>query len=155
MEARVTFTDEFKRKTKSTPTKRELGELRYARLRKLDESGELSKCRTRQDVADVLGIKGKTGKSFVARTIYSGKLEEIVRGKEWQTPICEYHWAYKDESYKKHDVPVQPITSPAILSGAYASALNEPEVYIEYGELRITIKQCSADYLATIIKNVK
>lgn len=151
MEARVTFTDEFKRKTKSTPTKRKLGELRYARLRELDESGELSKCRTRQDVADILGIKGKTGKSFVARTIYSGKLEEIVRGKEWQTPICEYHWAYKDESYKNHDVPVPPITSPV----AYAPALNEPEVYIEYGELRITIKQCSADCLATIIKNIK
>lgn len=150
MDARVKFTDEFKEMTKSKPSRRKLGELRYKKLKELDENGALSMCRTRQEVAGMLGIPGEKGRSFVARAIHSGKLEEIIRGKNHQRPICEYHWAYKDLSYKQHD----PITTPVILSRAYDP---EPKVSakatIKYADGKeIILEGYAGEDIATIIK---
>lgn len=154
MDAKVKFTNEFKEMTKSKPSKRKLGELRYKRLKELDENGSLSMCRTRQEVADMLGIPGAKGRSFVVRAIYSGKLEEIIRGKNRQKPICEYHWAYKDPSYKKHEPATKPTTTPEMSSKAYDS---EPKVLakatIKYADGKeITLEGYAGEDIAKIIK---
>ena len=153
MDAKVKFTNEFKEMTKSKPSRRKLGELRYKKLKELDENGELSMCRTRQEVADMLGIPGAKGKSFVSRAVYSGKLEEIIRGKDHQKPICEYHWAYKDLSYEQHE----PITTPMVLSKAYDS---EPKVSakatIKYTDgIEIILEGYAGEDIATIIKALR
>lgn len=155
MDAKVKFTNEFKEMTKSKPSRRKLGELRYKKLKELDKNGELSMCRTRQEVADMLGIPGAKGKSFVSRAVYSGKLEEIIRGKDHQKPICEYHWAYKDLSYKQHE----PVTTPVILSRAYDSepkVLAKAKAIIKYTDGKeIILEGYAGEEMATIIKALR
>lgn len=153
MDARVTFTNEFKEMAKSKPSKRKLGELRYKKLKELDESGRLSICRNRQEVADMLGIPGAKGRAFVVRAIHSGRLEEIIRGKDHQRPICEYHWAYKDLSYKKHD-PITPlVTPPVILSRAYEPEPQRPaKAIIRHAGVEIELENYCVSDIATIAK---
>lgn len=155
MDVRVKFTNEFEEMTKSKPSRRKLGELRYKKLKELDENGSLSVCRTRQDVADMLGIPGAKGRSFIARAIYSGKLEEIIRGKDHQKPICKYHWAYKDLSYKQHE----PITTPVMSSKADDSepkVLAKAKATIKYTDGReIILEGYTGEDIATIIKALR
>ncbi len=155
MDARVKFTNEFKEMAKTKPSRRKLGELRYKKLKEPDENGSLSVCRTRQEVADMLGIPGAKGRSFIARAIYTGKLEEIIRGKDRQKPICEYHWAYKDLSYKQHE----PITTPMVLSKAYNSepkVLVKAKATIKYTDGReIILEGYAGEDIATIIKALR
>lgn len=95
MEARVIFTKKIKELLNKDLSVRERGKLLFSRLQELDDSGVLSKAKSRADVATMVGYtteQAKAGYSWVSNLIRRGNLSETIL--EWSPSgkmIAEYH----------------------------------------------------------------
>lgn len=95
MEARVVFSKKTKELMSKNLSVRERGKLLFSRLQELDNSGMLSKAKSRADVATMVGYtteQAKAGYSWVSNLIRRGNLSETIL--EWSPSgkmIAEYH----------------------------------------------------------------
>lgn len=95
--SRLTFRKETKEKMKKDLSVREKGKILFAKLKDLDDSGMLSKAKSRADVATLVGYteeRAKAGYSWVSNLIRRGNLRETIL--EWSPSgkmIAEYHVA--------------------------------------------------------------
>lgn len=81
--SRLTFTKEIKEKMSKGLNRRQLGKLRYEKLKELAESGKLSSAKNRIDVMKAVGFTDeqyKTGYSWVANMIHRKALTERISG---------------------------------------------------------------------------
>ena len=95
MDARVIFTKKTKEAMSKSLSVRQRGKLLFSRLQELDDSGMLSKAKSRADVATMVGYtteQAKAGYSWVSNLISRGNLRETIL--EWSPSgkmIAEYH----------------------------------------------------------------
>lgn len=93
--SRIIFKKETKEAMKKDLSVRERGKLLFSRLQELDNSGMLSKAKSRADVATMVGYtteQAKAGYSWVSNLIHRGNLRETIL--EWSPSgkmIAEYH----------------------------------------------------------------
>lgn len=81
MDARVSFTEDFKAKTKSKKlSSREIGKLRWQKIVDAEKRGELQFCSTRKDVAALAGYDRNEpkGAMWVRNMINRGHLTETL-----------------------------------------------------------------------------
>lgn len=85
MEARISFTDRFKKQTTKPLTTREKGELRWAKLEEAEQSGELQRATTRVGLGLLVGMANDaTAYKWVSNLIGRGYIAELpteVRGE--------------------------------------------------------------------------
>lgn len=88
-------------RAKNQLSKRQLGKLRYERLVELDKSGELSRAKTRNEVAQMLGYEkgNKTGISWVNNLVARGYMREIPTGSVGGSMEKEFHLTSKKPDY--------------------------------------------------------
>lgn len=94
--SKVSFTEEFL-KLGERPTTKDIAHLRYKKLQEADENGELQSCKTRWDVAALLGLAGASGYAYVANIVNKGTLREHL------TPVLgEYEYHVGHAPYQNH-----------------------------------------------------
>ena len=85
MEARISFTDRFKKQTTKPLTTREKGELRWAKLEEAEQSGELQRAPTRVGLGLLVGMANDAAAyKWVSNLIGRGYIAELpteVRGE--------------------------------------------------------------------------
>ena len=94
MDARVIFTEGFKKMTKQRLTRKEKNMLVIEKLKQYEQDGTLKLATSRKEVAELLGYdkESMTGYSYVSNLIYRQVLEEKNVGKDdMGIPIYEYH----------------------------------------------------------------
>lgn len=92
--SRLTFTKETKDKMSKPLNRRERGELRWKKLKELDESGKLSSARVRTDITKMMGLGDGygAGYSWVSNMIRRGHLKETIYGTDKNGRVeFEYH----------------------------------------------------------------
>lgn len=88
-------------------THTEKGKLRWARLKELDHSGELSFVKSRRELATAAGYSEKEqitkGISWIYRLIKNGCVTETLLGfnNDTKTPEYEYHLTGKEPVYER------------------------------------------------------
>lgn len=129
MDAKVTFTPEFKNKTKKKLSGERKKELRFQCLADAEKNGELDKAKSRYDVAKLAGFTEKqrqSGYQWVYHQIKAGFIKEYIAGYT-KNGLAEYEYHVAEP--KKHEPytvsGVAPKTKlvakeePVILSRAY------------------------------------
>ena len=92
MEARVNFTKEFDKMTKTKISPQRKGELRWERLEVSEKDGVLQQAKSRYDIAEIAGITDRSrGYGWVANLISKGNISETMRGVENGKFVYEYH----------------------------------------------------------------
>lgn len=95
MEARVIFSKETKELMGKDLSVRQRGKLLFSRLQELDDSGMLSKAKSRADVAAMVGYtteRARAGYSWVSNLINRGNLREtILELSPSGKMVAEYH----------------------------------------------------------------
>lgn len=90
--SKLTFSDEFKEKTKKKLSPQVVGKLRWNRLVEADKDGALQKATKRSDVAKIAGIMNyKNGYTWVASMIRQGVIKETITGYEHGRAVYEFH----------------------------------------------------------------
>lgn len=103
MEARVSFSDRFKKQTAESLSPREKGRLRWARLKEAEATGELDEARDRFGLGRIIGgLNDGTAYSYVSNLIHRGYIKETFVGEhERRYTLVEE----PDFDYKKTSAP--------------------------------------------------
>ena len=128
-------------------TNRRKGELRWERLKELDEAGMLSKARIRTDITKMLGLGDGYGAGYtwVSNLIKRGYIKETIYGTdangrmefEYHIVGNPYYSGTRPIKSKKAQVTRKRKTSKATSS---ISASGQIKATIRYGELSIEIE---------------
>ena len=101
--SRLIFTKETKEKMEKPINKFKKGELRWQRLKELDNEGKLAKATSRKDVAKMLGATKDYGAEYcwVSSMISGGHLTETLTGfnNDLHRAEYEYHVTNKQPIY--------------------------------------------------------
>lgn len=92
--SRLTFTKETKEKMSKPLNRRDVGKLRWAKLKELDKAGMLSNAKTRTDITRMMGLGTGygVGYSWISNLIQRGYLKETIYGKDANGQVeFEYH----------------------------------------------------------------
>ena len=156
MEARVNFTKELNAMTKTKISPQRKGELRWERLEVSEKDGKLQQAKNRYDIAEIAGITDRSrGYGWVANLISKGNISETLREVENGKFIYEYHLT-KRPLFKcgkgsnkciLEATETKPETKPVETSKSV--------ITIEVSGMVIKAEGVSAEYIATIIKNIK
>ncbi len=137
----------------ATISKRKMGELRWERLKEADKDGSIQKASSRRQLGALVGItNGVSADKWVYQLIKKGWLIETLTGRNGIKNVYEYHLGKKPEkattteTINLHDLPV-PVIERATVEKA--------KVVITLGELTVSIENGGAEYVATIIKNMR
>lgn len=93
--SRLTFTKETKNKMEKGLSKREIGKLRFERIKEAEKSGFLQKAKTRSEVARLAGFSReqyKTGYSWVTNMINRKHIIERISGLNPNNGRAEYEY---------------------------------------------------------------
>lgn len=165
--SRLTFTKETKEKMEKPISHFKRGQLRWEKLKELDETGKLSSAKSRIDITSMLGLGTGYGApySWVSHLISNGYISETLTGfSSSQKPEYEYH-IIKQRTYEskpkakakaKTVLPqVQPkptIEQPLVGKVFEVPTNNEAKVVIKYKELAIEIFNVSDDVIKGIVE---
>lgn len=146
--SKVVLSDEFKEKTKSKLSKKQIGELRYKKLREIEKEGRLQFAKSRVEVARMIGINDyKKGTSWATYLIKKNLMTETHRGIENGKTVYEYH---------TNEKPKAEHTTPVILSRAYEpKAETGMVVTITQKDMTIKIENVTTDSLIKLAKTMK
>ena len=83
MDARVIITNEFKKLANQKITKNQKGKILLERLKKIDESGEISLATNRMELAELIGYpKGsENGRTYINNLVRRGVIKETMNGE--------------------------------------------------------------------------
>lgn len=88
----LTFTKEFKEKTKKGLSRRQIGELRWKKLQEADRLGALQGVQNRQQLGALVGItQSKLYYAWTNSLLKRGRISETLRGFENGKAVYEYH----------------------------------------------------------------
>lgn len=88
----LTFTKDFKEKTKKGLSRRQLGELRWKKLQEADRLGALQGVCNRQQLGALVGItQSKLYYAWTNSLLKKGRISETLRGFENGKAVYEYH----------------------------------------------------------------
>lgn len=149
MDANVTFTEDFKKKTHKKLGNARKKELRIKSLIKAEKDGRLMGAKTRRDVAKLAGFtdaQGQSGYIWVWQRIKEGTIKEFImnRAKDGHAEY-EYHIVDKEEE-------------PVILSRAFdpkktVTLTNvHPKVTIRFRNFMVELEDMKLDEIAKLIK---
>lgn len=132
MDAKVTFTPEFKNKTKKKLSGERKKELRFQCLADAEKNGELDKAKSRYDVAKLAGFTDKqrqSGYQWVYHQIKAGFIKEYIAGYT-KNGLAEYEYHM-----------VNKIEEPVIINRAEPVVKKEPTtVTLTNVHPKVTIK---------------
>lgn len=168
MNARVIFSKEFLDKTKGEElTSHQKGKIYFDRLTDLDNSGELSKARNRNEVVNLVGYTGSGGNgySWVSNLIRRGHLTETLVGVEDGNKYYEYHLARKRPTYGKRRRGRKSMTvedRAEHLQKLHDEAMKycvtkeeKPQLVIRYGKVEITVgDNADVEYIVKLVKEL-
>lgn len=136
---------------------RERGKIRYAKLRELDESGLLKHVANRKELIRALALSEpkKTVYSWVSNLKNQGYLIE-----ELSSNMVDYKYrlAAKRPAYADEPLTKIPVEAPQVVLNeveADTVVLSSPKATIEYGGVTVTMEQCEASFLVSLIKGLK
>lgn len=149
------------KETQKSLNRRELGELRYKRLKEMDNSGELSKVTSRSKLAEVMGYpkNNRTGIAWVNNMVARGFLKETILGIEKGKEVKEFHLTSKTPNYhptkaKKSKGTERIFANVGVEQKPAENIEKKVSVVIEYREMKITIENGNAQYVGEIIKSM-
>lgn len=161
----LTFTKETKEKMEKPISHFKKGQLRWEKLKELDETGKLSSAKSRTDITSMLGLGTGYGApySWVSHLISDGYISETLTGfSSNQKPEYEYHivkqrtYEAKAKAKAKTVLPqLQPkptIEQPLVGKVFEIPTNNEAKVVIKYKELAIEIYNVSEDVIKGIVE---
>lgn len=167
--SRLTFTKETKEKMKKSISRFKVGQLRWEKLKELDETGKLSSAKNRTDITSMMGLGTDYGAPYnwVSNLISDGYVSETLTGfNSSQKPEYEYH-IIKQRTYEekpkaktktKTVLPqVQPkptMEQPLVGKVFEVPTNNEAKVVIKYKELAIEIYNVSDDVIKGIVETL-
>ena len=153
MDARVIFTDKFKKSATAPLTRKERAELRWKRLVEAEESGELQKIKTRAELGNFVGITDKTGaRSYAVRLLNKGVLEERLDSKAGVVPEYEYHLKQTSSPYEQKTKRFNQEPQTTNQDHADNPVYN---VEVEYSWGKVNIESRDEDGLIKIINALK
>lgn len=150
------------KETTKSLSRRQLGELRYKRLKEMDNSGELSRVTSRSRLAEVMGYprNNRTGIAWVNNMIHRGFVKETILGIEKGKEIKEFHLTSKIPNYhptkaKKNKGAERIFANVGVEQKQTANVVEKKvSVVVEYREMKITIENGDAQYVGEIIKSM-
>lgn len=175
MNARVIFTKETKRKMEQGLSKREIGKLRFERLKAAEADGKLSRAKNRSDVLKIAGFTESQrglGYSWVGNLVRRGHMQEIITGYGRKGRAeYEYHLISEPQfvGFKrgkkattsveapKPTVATQVIKIDTTPTRPVAVANNSPtttKVTIRYNDLVIELEQVDCNFVAKMIASL-
>lgn len=175
MDATVTFSKEFKNKTKQVVGNVQKRELRLQRLAKAEEDGLLAKAKTRADVANLAGFTAKqktSGYLWVYNQVKDGKLaEHIMNYLPNGKAEYEYHVIDTSSKPRKDSRAVKHIDNstfkkvakeePVILSRAYepkgqtVTLTNvHPKVTIKLAHIELVLEDMPLKDIAELVRTL-
>lgn len=139
----------------ATISKRKMGELRWERLKEADKDGSIQRACTRRQLGALVGITdGITADKWVYQLIKKGWLIETLTGRNGIKNVYEYHLGKKTTKAKTETETINLHDSPAPIIER-ATIAREPKVVITLGDLTVSVENGGAEYVATIIKNMR
>ena len=168
MNARVIFSKDFLDKTKGEElTAHQKGKIYFDRLTDLDNSGELSKARNRNEVVSLVGYTGSEGNgySWVSNLVRRGHLTETLVSVEDGNKYYEYHLARKRPTYGKRRRGRKPMTveeRTEQLQKLHDEAMKhcvvkeeKPQLVIRYGKVEIIVgDNADVEYIVRLVKEL-
>lgn len=159
MEARVTFTKETLNKMEKGLTRTERGELRFKRLKELEDSGKLSKATSRLDIVRMMGFTDDrtygTGYNWVSNLVRRGKLSETLMSTG---PMGKMEFEYHIIKTPKYNNVVnhvaKPEVKPKVKPCEIPTSGKAQKVVIYYGELSIEIEQVDYSFLSQLVSSI-
>lgn len=156
---------------------REIGRLRWEKLKELDKNGGLAFCKNRQDILSALGFNTGYGTeySWLATRVANKNIQEIIVGFDNNNmPIYEYHLAEEpDYSNKiatkarqerrkeernirkeKQLVVSQETTNLSNTHHMPSSEKTTADVVVRYGELVIELNNIDSSVIEKIINKI-
>lgn len=163
--SKLTFTKETKEKMEKGITHFKKGELRWQKLQELEDTGKLSKARSRQDITSMMGLGTGYGAPYtwLSHMISRGSVKEILLGFDKNSrPEYEYHLTNENrpnyERFGKSNRPkpnkVQTPKQPVIVEEATTTTTDvvvTTKATIRYGDLVIELDGVDSRIIERII----
>lgn len=133
-------------------SKKEMGELRWEKLKQVERDGSLQKASSRRQLGALVGISGKSADKWVYNLIKKGQLIETLTGRNGIKNVYEYHLGVKTTKTAKAK------TETINLNDSPAPVIEHEEkakVVITLGDLSVSVENGGAEYVATIIKSMR
>ena len=166
--SRLTFTKETKEKMEKGITHFKKGELRWQKLQELEDTGKLSKARSRQDITSMMGLGTGYGAPYtwLSHMISRGSVKEILLGFDKNSrPEYEYHLTNENrpnyERSGKSNVPKQ--NKPAVKKEPVVVEKptqvrkvtnNVVKATIRYRDLTIEVEGIDSEVIERIIETI-
>lgn len=159
MDAKVTFTPEFKNKTKKKLSAERKKELRYQCLADAEKNGKLDKAKSRYDVAKLAGFTDKqrqSGYQWVYHQVKDGFIKEYISGYT-KNGLAEYEY-HLAEPKKREPYTVSGVApdtklvakeEPIILSRAYEPNAH-PKVTIKLARIELVLEDMPLKDIAAL-----
>lgn len=151
MDARVIFTDKFKKSATTPITRKKQAELRWNKLVEAEKNGELQMIKTRVQLGNLVGIADKSGaRSYTIRLLNKGVLEERLVSKAGTIPEYEYHLKRTNDPFKQ--------TRKTGREQPASSAVEDDKPYtikVEYSWGNVSLEGRDEDGLIKIIKALR
>lgn len=142
---------------------KEKGRRRVERLRGISASGDIGKCKDRVELAKACGYTNeKAGGVWVGRMIKKGYIKEY-HAYDPDNPFAKrYKVTPKIAKYNKRDRRSRRASVPSVVVPAQTQVMptkpaekSEGKVAVEYGMMKITFENVSAEYISKVLKELK
>lgn len=151
MDARVIFTDKFKKIATTPINRKKQAELRWNRLVEAEKSGELQMIKSRVQLGNLVGIADKSGaRSYTMRLVNKGVLEERLVSKVGAVPEYEYHLKRANDPFKQTKRTGQEQPTPPTTEDGKSYTIK-----VEYNWGKVSIESRDEDGLIKIINALK
>ena len=170
--SRLTFRKETKKKMEQGLSKREIGKLRFERLKAAEVDGKLSKAKNRADLLKIAGFTDAqrgVGYSWISNLVRRGHLQEIIANYTRNGKAeYEYHLlsepcfvgfkrnkkaVAKPNTYTNVKTQVIKIDTPPVTTMS-----NKPttttKVTIRYNDLVIELEQVDCNFVAKMVADL-
>lgn len=142
---------------------KEKGRRRMERLKEIDASGDIEKCKDRVELAKACGYTNeKAGGVWAGRMIRQGYVKEYHAydpnnpfAKRYKvTPkIAKYN--KKNRGSRRASVPSGVVSTQTQTTAPKPVEKQEGKVAVEYGGTRITFENVSPEYISKVLKGLK
>ena len=157
MDARVIFTNKFKKVATTPISRKKQAELRWNRLVEAEESGELQMIKSRVQLGNLVGITNGSGaRSYVVRLVNKGVLEERLVSKVGVVPEYEYHLKQVNDPFKQTKKVEREQPTPTTTTTTTTTEDSKSyAIKVEYSWGKVSIESRDADGLIKIINALK
>ena len=163
--SRLIFTKETKDKMSKPLNHFKKGELRWAKLKELEDSGQLSKAKNRLDISAMIGMGSSYGAGYawVSTLVQKGHIKETMLGFNKDNKMeYEYHlgkapdYSPQRKAGKTRKVKLAK-DKPAIVkntTSTYTPTYSKATVIIRYKDLTIELNDIDTSVIENIIEKL-